>query len=124
MINLYAAWIGIFLGLCAGALEGLYFHDEKWRGGYGTWKRRMVRLGHISFFGIGLINLAYALSLNYLGIADPLSLPSILLLIGAVSMPAVCYLSAFRKFFRHIFFIPAGSVILGVGIFLLCEVLR
>ena len=124
MLNFYAAWIGIFLGLCAGAIEGLFFHEDLWRGGYSSWQRRLVRLGHISFFGIGSINLAYALSLDYLGIACPYRLPSILLVIGAAAMPTVCYLSAWRKIFRHLFFIPAGSVILGVALFLYLEILR
>ncbi len=124
MLNFYAAWIGIFLGLCAGAFEGLFFHSEEWRGGYSSWQRRMVRLGHISFFGIGFINLAYALSIDYLVISCPYRLPSILLVTGAVTMPTVCYLSAWRKFFRHIFFIPASSVILGVAFFIYLEILK
>lgn len=33
-------------------------------------------------------------------------------------MPLVCYLSAARKTFRHLFFIPALSVTLGVAVFL------
>ena len=84
----------------------------------------MVRLGHISFFGIGFINLAYALSLDYLVISCPHRLPSSLLIIGAAAMPTVCYLAAWRKFFRHLFFIPAGSVILGVAAFIYLEILR
>lgn len=88
-----------------------------------TWERRMVRLGHISFFGIGFVNLFYALSLDHLGITDSLTWSSALLLTGAVTMPAVCYLSAYRKAFRHLFFIPAGSVILGVALFLYTEIL-
>ena len=123
MINFYAAWIGIFLGLCAGAVEGLFFHDDEWRGGYSSWRRRLVRLGHVSFFGIGLINLSYALSLSYLGIDGSGGLSSVLLVVGAVSMPTVCYLSAWRKPFRHIFFIPAGSVMFGVALFLFREIL-
>jgi hypothetical protein len=124
MLNFTAAWIGIFLGLIAGAVEGLFFADDEWRGGYSSWRRRMVRLGHISFFGLGFINLAYALSLDYLVISCPNCWPSILLVIGAVTMPLVCYLSAWRKAFRHFFFIPAGSVIIGIGHFVVMEVLR
>ncbi len=123
MLNLYAAWIGIFLGLLAGAVEGLFFHQELWRGGYSSWQRRMVRLGHVSFFGIGLINMGYALSLGPLGIELPEPLPSALLILGAATMPLVCYLSAWRKPFRHLFLVPAGSVMAGVGLFLLREVL-
>jgi len=84
----------------------------------------MVRLGHISFFGIGFINLFYALSVDYLVLSCPSRWSSVLLIIGGISMPAICYLSAWRKMFRHLFFIPAGSVILGVAHFLFLEVIR
>jgi len=35
-----------------------------------------------------------------------------------VTMPLVCYASAFRPVFRHLFFVPAGSVTLSVVLFL------
>jgi hypothetical protein len=117
-MNLYAAWIGFFLGCLAGAGTGLFFRDEEWLGGYGSWRRRMLRLGHISFFGIGLINAAFALSAKALGVEAGLFVPSILLIVGAACMPIVCYLAAIRDVFRHLFFIPALSVIIGVGAFL------
>ena len=115
-LNLYTGWVGIFVGCVAGAVGGLFFHGEEWLGGYGSWRRRMVRLGHISFFGIGFINIAFGLTVGALGIEDGAEAGSYLLLIGAAGMPAVCYLSAYRKFFRHLFFIPALSVIAGVGL--------
>jgi len=124
LINFYAAWIGILMGFLAGALEGLFFHSEQWRGGYSSWPRRMVRLGHISFLGIGFINLGYSFSISYLNITNPSHIPSILFLTGAVSMPAVCYLSACKKAFRHLFFIPAGSLIIGAGAFIFLELFR
>jgi hypothetical protein len=118
-LNLYAAWIGIFLGLIAGALPGLFFHKSDWLGGYSSWPRRMVRLAHISFLGLAFINLAFALSAPLLGLADAdLLWPSRLLLLGATSMPLVCYLAAFRPASRHLFFIPVGSLILGIGLLL------
>jgi hypothetical protein len=45
-------------------------------------------------------------------------LPSILLIAGAVTMPLVCYLSAWKPLFRNIFFIPAVSVTLAIALFL------
>jgi len=113
-INLYAAWIGMLLGGIMGAIQGLFFHQEKWLGGYGSWIRRMMRLGHISFFGIAFINIAFAVTANVLGIEQKVSIPSILFIIGAVGMPLICYLSAFKKAFRHFFFIPALSIIGGI----------
>ncbi len=121
-VNLQAAWVGILLGFVAGALPGLFFHQEDWLGGYGSWRRRMLRLAHISFFGIGIINAIFALTLKGLtaGAAEPASMvwPSRLLLAGAVAMPAVCYLSAWRPGFRHLFCIPVGCLLVGVSMFL------
>ena len=54
-LNLWAAWIGIALGLASGTIQGLFFAREDWLGGYGSWPRRMLRLGHISFFGIAFL---------------------------------------------------------------------
>ena len=118
MINLYAAWLGIFAGCIAGAVQGLFFHKDDWLGGYGSWRRRLTRLGHISFFGIGFINFAFAVSLRMLDLEGELVLSSRLLIVALITMPLLCYLSAFRKPFRNLFFIPAGSVIIGIGLFL------
>ena len=116
-INLYAAWIGFLLGALAGATSGLFFDREDWLGGYADWRRRMVRLGHISFFGIGLLNLGFYLTVEAVGIQEGIRIPAILLMVGAVAMPLVCYLSAHRKGFRHLFFIPAGAVTLALALF-------
>jgi hypothetical protein len=75
----------------------------------------MLRLGHISFFGLGFINLAYALTMKSLGISGPRS-ASALLLLGAAAMPSVCFLSAAREGFRRLFFIPVLSLIAATGI--------
>jgi hypothetical protein len=117
-VNLYAAWVGMFLGGLAGAGLGLFFHREEWLGGYASWPRRMLRLGHISLFGIAFLNLAFALTAGALAVERGLAWPSRLLLLGAVTMPLVCGLSAWRKPFRHLFFLPALSVIAGIGLFL------
>ncbi len=117
MINLQSAWIGFLLGCMAGAIPGLFFHRQDWLGGYPSWPRRMIRLAHISFFGIGLINLAFALTVKSLGMVSGLRFISILFIVGAVAMPAVCYLSAWRSGFRNLFFIPALSVTTGILLF-------
>ena len=117
LINLHAAWIGFLLGCVAGALPGLFFHGEEWLGGYGSWPRRMIRLGHVAFFGIGALNLGFALTVRTLGLEGGLQTTSVLLIVGAVAMPTVCYLSAWKATFRNLFFIPATSVTVGIGLF-------
>lgn len=117
-INLFAAWAGILMGFIAGAVPGLFFDREDWLGGYASWRRRMIRLAHISFFGIGLINLGYALSLRAMDLGQPSRLASVALIVGAITMPAVCYLAAWKKGFRHLFPIPVASLVLGVATFI------
>ena len=114
-INFLAAWVAILVGLITGSAIGLFFHDADWMGGYASWRRRMMRLGHISFFGTGFLNLAFVVSVEHLRWAGPPPLASAGFLLGAVGMPAVCFLSAWRESFRHLFFIPVASLILATG---------
>lgn len=118
-LNLYAVWGGILLGIIVGATQGMFFHDEKWLGGYGSWRRRMVRLGHISFFGIAFINFVFVYSVDYFALTRCVRVPSYLFIVGAITMPLVCYLSAFKKAFRHLFFIPVLSVLAATLLFII-----
>lgn len=114
LTNMVGGWVAILAGCMAGATQGLFFHNEEWLGGYGSWRRRMMRLGHISFFGIGLINIAFAMTAATVKLA-PEGLASLLLLAGLITMPIVCYCSALRRGLRHLFFFPTLCVIGGVG---------
>ncbi len=112
-LNLVVGWIAILAGLVAGAGIGLFFHDEAWLGGYGSWRRRMLRLTHISLVGTGLLNLAFALSAGALHYVPRLG--AALFVVGAVAMPLVCAASAWRPAARHLFFIPVLSLIIATG---------
>lgn len=105
-LNLYVAWTGILLGLLTGIPLGLGFHDEGWLGGYNSWRRRLLRLGHIALFGTAFLNLALWLTVQHRDLAPPPLLASVLLAAGAATMPAVCFLAAWRKPLRQLFFIP------------------
>jgi hypothetical protein len=111
-----AGWLGMLLGVISGAVIGLFFHREDWMGGYGSYRRRLTRLGHISFFGLALVNFSFAFTQHVLSLRAPWDSVSMwAFLIGAASMPACCFLSAWRKPFRHLFFIPVSGVLLGVA---------
>jgi hypothetical protein len=119
IVNLYAVWIGFLAGCISGAVPGLFFYQEDWLGGYASWRRRMIRLAHISFFGIAFINLAFVVSAHIFSIDSGISIASWSLIVGAVTMPLVCYLSAIRPLFRHLFFIPVVSILIGIVTFLI-----
>jgi hypothetical protein len=118
LLNIYTAWVAFLVGIIAGAVSGIRFHSEDFLGGYVSWRRRLVRLAHISFFGIGLVNLVFALTARALDITSGLTVASVMLVVGAITMPLVCYLAAFRQPFRQLFFIPVLSVLSGVLIML------
>lgn len=120
IFSLRAGWLGMLGGVLSGAAMGLFFLRPNWLGGYGSPARRLVRLGHISFFGIGLLNLFYALSLAPLGIAAGAGRwGSLALLVALVTMPLCCFLTAWRQPLRHLFPIPVLSAAAGIVIILL-----
>ena len=106
-----AGWIGMVFGLMSGAVIGLFFHKEAFAGGYGSFPRRLMRLGHLAFFGLGIINVIFALTLTTTGVV--LHYPTVAstcLVAAAVLMPLICFLTAWKKSFRHIFALPVVCV--------------
>jgi hypothetical protein len=114
-LNLMAGWLGMLAGVLSGAILGLFFHREDWMGGYGSYRRRLARLGHIAFFGLGFLNLIFAATAAQLPLNGRLlSTASWTLILGAVTMPLCCFLSAWRKPLRHLFPIPVLSITTGL----------
>jgi ABC-type antimicrobial peptide transport system permease subunit len=123
-LNLLLAWIGILLGFISGSLLGLKFHHEDWLGGYGSFKRRLYRLGHISFFGLAMVNLTfYFTAQKFLGPSLAANLASWGFVVGAVSMPICCFVMAHNAKLQALFAIPVCSLLVG-GILTLWEVIK
>jgi hypothetical protein len=102
-------------GVLSGASVGLFFHQDDWMGGYGSYRRRLMRLGHISFFGLGFLNLIFAVTAGQTLLSGRyLQCSSWALVVGAVTMPVCCFLSAWRKPMRHLFPIPVIAVVTGI----------
>ena len=114
--NVVAGWWLILAAFVVGAVIGLGFHREDFLGGYGSFRRRLLRLGHVALAALGLINVVYGLSP---GAGAWPGLPGLLLFGGAVAMPAVCFLAAWRQPFRAFFFIPVTLLLAAVVLILL-----
>lgn len=114
--SLSAGWIGMLGGILSGAVIGLQFHKPGWLGGYDSFPRRLVRLGHIAFFGIGLLQLCYGFSLAALTLPDDrlARVGFIAFVIAQIGMPLFCFLTAWRPKFRHGFPIPVLAASVGV----------
>ena len=119
LANFHAGWLMILAAFLSGGLIGLGFHRESFLGGYTSFRRRVLRLGHIALAALGMINVLYALS--------PLPLPGswnaapagVLWIAGGIAMPAACFLTAWRARFRHLFVLPVGALLGAVILTLL-----
>jgi hypothetical protein len=123
-INLVLAWLWLLLGFVSGMMLGLFFRGENWLGGYASFKRRMYRLGHISFFGLGAVNLLFCLTVQNFSLAGPLvHFASWTFVVGAMAMPVCCVVMAHFPKAHLIFSVPVVSLITG-GILTLMEVIK
>lgn len=123
-LNLVLAWLWILLGFVTGMVLGMFFHRESWLGGYASHKRRMYRLAHISFFGLGAVNLLFCLTARtLLSTGAMLQAASQALVVGAVTMPVCCVVMAQYRRAYFIFAVPVVSLILG-GAMTLAMVIR
>jgi hypothetical protein len=112
--NLTAAWVGILLGFLSGMLLGTFFHREGWLGGYASFRRRMYRLGHISFFGLGAVNLFFWITMKLSPAAGALvNVASGAFILGAITMPLCCVVMAHFPKLHLIFAVPVISLITG-----------
>ena len=115
-MNLLIGWASMIAGAVTGATIGISFHDEAWMGGYTSLRRRMLRLGHIEFFGMGIVNVLFALTAAALDLPlAPARLASIGFATGALTMPICCFLTAWRPALRVLFPISVAGVLLGMG---------
>jgi hypothetical protein len=111
MTNEIFGWAGILLAVGMGVWMGVKFQDEKWLGGYGAIRRRMVRLAHIALAALGVINIEFGHTMRELALpAGLVRSASFAFIVAALSMPTCCLLIAknVRRF--EIFAVPAGSL--------------
>ncbi len=72
-------------------------------------------MGHISFWGLGFINVVFALSVR--AVEFPISnmrVASLGFILGLITMPVCCFLTAWRESFRFLFPVPVFCVLVGV----------
>lgn len=112
-LNWYLGWGLILSAFVTGSLLGLFFHDDTFWGGYASFRRRIVRLGHIAQAALGMLNVLYALSAAAGAGGDRVA--SLGFVVGGVSMPLVCFLSGWKKPFRHLFVIPVAALIVAAA---------
>jgi hypothetical protein len=106
-VNWLIGWVLILCSFFTGALLGLRFHRDDFLGGYNSFRRRILRLGHIALAALGTLNILYSLGPQE-------KIASIGLVAGGILMPAICFLTTWRPTFRRLFFLPVLCLITAV----------
>ena len=110
-------WVWILAGLLSGLGLGLHFQREDWLGGYGSHPRRLIRLGHVSFLGLGFLNILFALAATRMKLGpEALGVASWALVMGGITMPLCCALMAWRRSMQPLFAVPVVSLLLGTAL--------
>jgi hypothetical protein len=123
-INLLFAWVWILAGFGSGLVMGMFFNREDWLGGYTSLKRRLIRLAHVSFFGLGAVNLMYYFTARYA--LEPSTLQSAAswgYVVGGITMPLVCLIMARWTQAKMLFAVPVISLLLS-GALTICALIK
>lgn len=115
-VNATWGWGLILAGFAAGAGVGMGFHGEGFLGGYGSFRRRLLRLGHVALVMLGVLNALFAATATAPGEGWVTQAASVAWMAGGVLMPAVCFLTAWRAGFRHWFAVPVVVLMAAVAL--------
>jgi hypothetical protein len=115
VLNWQVGWWLILLAFVTGTGIGLFFHREDFLGGYNSFRRRIVRLGHIALAALGMLNVIFSLSPWPEPETTASAIASLGFVAGGISMPTVCFLTGWRESCRHLFFIPVLALLIAVS---------
>ena len=112
--NIRFGWIWVLFGIISGMILGMFVFNGPIQLSnemmtYTSLPRRMLRLAHISFFGLGFLNMFYSITMKSLNIKVD-RLTSRLLIFGSVTIALFLIISAFYEPFKYSLVIPALSL--------------
>lgn len=122
-LNIAFGWAWMTLGFVSGMLMGLRAEQfglntlnegPTWLGGYGSVPRRLIRLGHVAFIMLSVLNLLFGLFID--GAALPLIwklVGSYAMIFGAVGVPLLCVAAARYRPLKILLGLPASAMLAG-----------
>ncbi|MHC4940637.1 MAG: hypothetical protein ACYTHK_16980 [Planctomycetota bacterium] len=118
ILNRKVAWTGMAIGAGLGMLLGLWSFDGPFPvpgflGEYDETARRLMRLGHIAFFGLGFINLLLAHELGALP-ERTRRLAGAAMNVGNLGLPLTLVVASIVAPVKYLMAIPASAVLLAL----------
>jgi hypothetical protein len=116
-VNFAIGWLWIHLGVVSGMALGTGFLRPGFLGGYDAARRRLVRLGHISFFGLGGLNVLFAHASPFAATDSQIAVIAATgLIVAAISMPLACAVVAWRQAWFPLFAVPVIAAICSTAL--------
>jgi hypothetical protein len=116
------ALTGMLLGALSGLAMGLWSFGgpvpvPDWIGGYSELPRRLLRLGHIALFALGMINLMLARQFAGFDLGERTKRLALAAMnTGNLLMPALLFAAVFQPGFKYLLAVPALAVALALAI--------
>ena len=123
-INVLFGWAWMCLGFIFGMTLGMWAEGEIWLGGYTSLARRYLRLGHVAFIALSIINILYGKELG--AVALPVHIKNIgsyLMIFGAIGVPLTCISAAFFRNAKYFLPLPALALLAGISILVIGMIL-
>ena len=113
-INVLFGWGWMCIGLFSGLILGLQAEGENWLGGYASVTRRYLRLAHVAFIALSIINILYGKELASVALPNEVKdIGSALMIFGAAGVPLACISAAFLRKTKYLLPLPATAVLAG-----------
>lgn len=115
--NVLFGWAWMCIGFISGMTLGLWAEGENWLGGYASITRRYLRLAHVAFIALSIINILYGKELAAVTLpAQAKSIGSVLMIFGAAGVPIACITAAFYRKAKFVLPLPAAAVLAGTAL--------
>ncbi len=116
------AWCSFVLGISTGLILGLWSFDgpfptPEWLGEYDSVSRRMTRLGHIAYFGLGFLTLLISWELPKLTLESrEKMIAAKAMIFGNMALPLTLFAASIYHPLKYLMPIPALFVLLAMSI--------
>ena len=118
--NHFIGWTSAAVGATTGLILGLWSFDgpvpvPDWLGDYDETSRRLVRLGHIAFFGLAILNLLLARALPELALSMRAKrTTSLAMNFGNIFLPLTLFAAGMVAPLKYAMSAPATAVLLAM----------
>ncbi|MDH3973517.1 MAG: hypothetical protein OEV42_04475 [Deltaproteobacteria bacterium] len=114
-LNITFGWLWINGGIISGMIMGLWSFAGPVKSpagleDYSSLPRRFVRLGHVAFIALSIINILYGRELANINLSPELmQLGSYTMIFAALGMPPGCMAAAYKNSLKYFLVLPATS---------------